>query len=382
MAGSLEGIKVLDLSRVLAGPFCSMLLADLGAEIIKVEQPGVGDDARAFSPFIGSESAYFMSLNRGKKSVTLDLKDDKDKEIFWELVKRVDVIIENYRPGTMEKLGLSYDKIADVNPRIIYTAVSGFGHTGPYSQLPAYDMIVQAMGGIMSITGEKDRPPVRVGTSIGDITAALFATVGILAAINSRHTTGKGQMVDVAMLDSQIAILENAIVRYETSSKIPEPLGTRHPSIVPFQAFPTKDYYVIISVGNENIWSKFCQVMGLGKYYDDSRFKTNKDRVDNVIKLEEIISSVTITKTSQEWLEILREVGIPVATINTIDKVVKDPQVLARNMIIELEHPIGGKMKIPGNPIKMSLTPPVIDTPAPLLGEHNSWLLNEFLKKE
>lgn len=344
-----------------------------------MEQPGVGDDSRAFAPFIGKESAYFMSLNRGKKSICLNLKKERDLEVFWELVKKCDVLVENYRPGTMEKLGLGYEVIKEANPRMIYAAISGFGHTGPYSQFPAYDMIVQAMGGVMSITGEKGRPPVRVGTSIGDITAALFGTIGILSALNVRNLTGKGQKVDVSMLDSQVAILENAITRYETTGEVPAPLGTRHPSIAPFQGFSTKDYYVIVAVGNDSLWEKFCRVLDIEHLLADPRFKTNKDRIVNVEELDQIISKITVTKTTDEWIEIIRAAGIPVAAINTIDKVVKDPQVLARNMLVELEHPVAGRMKVPGNPVKLSLTPPVIDKPAPLLGEHTQWVLEDFL---
>ncbi len=379
MIGSLQGLKVLDLSRVLAGPYCTMLMADLGAEVIKVEQPGIGDDSRAFAPFVGKESAYFMSLNRGKKSICLDLKKEKDKEVLWELIKKCDIIVENFRPGTMEKLGFGYEDIKPINPSIIYAAISGFGHTGPYSQLPAYDMIVQAMGGVMSITGEQGRPPVRVGTSIGDITAALFGTIGILAALNVRNQTGQGQKIDVSMLDSQVAILENAIVRYQTSGQAPKPLGTKHPSIAPFQAFPTKDYYVIVAVGNDSLWEKFCKILDIEYLLIDPRFKTNNDRIGHVDELEKIIKQITITKTTDEWLEIIRAAGIPVAAINTIDKVVKDPQVLARNMLVELVHPVAGKMIVPGNPIKLSLNPPVIETPAPLLGENTASVLQEFL---
>lgn len=379
MKVSLEGIRVLDLSRVLAGPFCTMILADLGADVIKVERPGEGDDSRAFAPFVGKESAYFMSLNRGKKSIVLDFKKPEDSEIFWQLLDKVDIIVENFRPGTMEKLGMGYEDIKKVNPRIIYAAISGFGHTGPYRELPAYDMIVQAMGGVMSITGEPGRPPVRVGTSIGDITAALFGTIGILTALHVRNMTGQGQKVDVSMLDSQVAILENAIARYEVTGQVPGPIGTRHPSIAPFQAFPTKDYYVIIPCGNDSLWAKLCQALQIEEYIEDPRFKTNRDRLANLAELEKLISDITITKTTSEWKAILEAVGHPVGAINTIDKVISDPQVLAREMIVEVEHPVAGKMKIAGNPVKLSLTPGRVSKPAPLLGEHTVEVLREVL---
>lgn len=375
-----EGIRVLDLSRVLAGPYCTMLLADMGAEVIKVEKPETGDDSRSFSPFIGDESAYFMSLNRGKKSIDLDLKKHKDKEIFWRLVEKSDIIVENFRPGTMEKLGLGYEEIKKVKPSIIYAAISGFGHTGPYSRRPAYDMIVQGMGGIMSLTGEKEGTPVRVGSSIGDITAALFGVVGILSALHVRNRTGVGQKVDVAMMDSQVAILENAIARYEVTKKVPGPLGTRHPSIAPFQAFHTVDGHVIIAVGNDSIWKRFCKALEIEQYIEDPRFSENMSRVENVSQLEKIINEVTKKRTTREWLSILEAEGVPSGPINTVDEVIKDPQVLERNMIVELEHPKAGKMKLAGNPIKLSLTPPKIEKPAPTLGQHRKWILEELLK--
>lgn len=375
----LEGIRVLDLSRVLAGPYSTMILADMGAEIIKIERPGEGDDARAYAPFVGEESAYFMSVNRGKKSVALDFKEPEDMEIFWELVKKSDIIVENFRPGTMEKLGMGYEDIKKINPRIIYAGISGFGHTGPYKNRAAYDMLAQAMGGIMSVTGEPGSPPVRVGASVGDITAALFGTIGILTALHVRNMTGEGQKVDVSMLDSQVALLENAVARYGVTGKVPGPIGTRHAVIAPFQGFPTKDYYVIIPCGNDVLWDKLCRVLGIEQYRADPRFKTNKARVENVDELEKIISSVTKMKTTNEWVKLLDDVGHPVGVINTIDKVVNDPQVLAREMIVEVEHPAAGKTKIAGNPIKLSATPIEIKDPAPLLGEHTKWVLQQIL---
>jgi len=353
----LQGIRVLDLSRVLAGPYCTMLLADMGAEVIKIERPEIGDDSRSFSPFIGNESAYFMSINRGKKSIDLNLKDLEGKKIFWKLVEKSDIVVENFRPGAMEKLGIGYEDIKKVNPSIIYAAISGFGHTGPYSKRPAYDMIVQAMGGIMSLTGEDKGLPVRVGSSIGDITAALFGTIGILSALHVRNVTGEGQKVDVSMLDSQVAILENAIARYEVTKKIPRPLGTRHPSIAPFQSFITLDSHIIIAVGNDSIWERFCKAFEMQEYIDDHRFKNNIARVENVSELEKIVSKFTISKTTDECLTILERAGVPAAPINTVDKVIKDPQVLARDMIVELEHPTAGKIRSAGNPIKLSFTP-------------------------
>jgi CoA:oxalate CoA-transferase len=357
-----------------------MILADLGAEIIKVERPGEGDDSRAFSPFIGKESAYFMSLNRGKKSIALDFKTPKDREVFWQLVNTCDILVENYRPGTMEKLKMGYDEIHKKNPRMIYAAISGFGHTGPYSQLPAYDMIVQALGGVMSITGEPGRQPTRVGTSIGDITAALFAAIGILSAVHVRHLTGQGQKIDISMLDCQVAILENAIARYQVTGEAPKPLGARHPSIAPFEAFPTQDYYVIIAAGNDGLWHKLCRALEIEKYINDPRFISNAERVKHVDELYQILSKITVSRTTGQWVDLLQQFDIPVSAIHTIDKVANDPQVIHREMIVELTHPVAGPMKVAGNPVKMSLTPGKIAEPAPILGQHSEWILRNVLQ--
>ncbi|MTI71661.1 MAG: CoA transferase [Firmicutes bacterium] len=377
---ALEGIKVLDLTRVLVGPYCTMILADLGAEVIKVERPEVGDDSRSFSPFIENESAYFISLNRGKKSIDLDLKEPKDKLILEKLIEKVDVIVENFRPGTMEKLGFGYEDIKKINPSIIYASMSGFGHTGPLSKYPAYDMIVQAMGGIMSITGEENSKPVRVGSSIGDITAGLFGTIGILAALNNRSKTNEGQKVDISMLDCQVAILENAIQRYEITGKIPKPLGTKHPSIAPFQAFKSKDSYIIIAAGNDNLFKKMCKAMYIEKIIEDERFKTNKDRLKNQDELINIIEKLTIKKTTKEWIEIFSVKGVPAGPIDTIDKVINNPQVNERDMIVNINHPRIGDMKVAGSPIKLSKTPVEIEKSAPDLGEHKKWVFKHILK--
>ena len=376
----LAGIKVLDLSRVLAGPYCTMVLADLGAEVVKVEIPGAGDDSRAFGPFVGTESAYFMSLNRNKQSITLNLKEQAAKDVFLDLVKEFDVIVENYRPGTMDKLGLGYDRLAEVNPRLIYAAISGFGHSGPYQYKPAYDVVVQGMGGIMSITGTQDGGPTRIGASIGDITAALFGTIGILAAINHRNETGQGQMVDVAMLDSQVAILENAIARFETSGQVPERIGNRHPSITPFTAVPAADGYLIIAIGNDNLWTKFCRLVEREDLAQSPLFLTNGDRTANWTTLEPMLAEIFISESVDSWISKLEGAGIPCGPINTIDKVLADPQVQARNMIEEVVHPVAGKLKMAGCPIKLSATPVgSIRNPAPLLGQHTEEVLAKYL---
>jgi CoA:oxalate CoA-transferase len=380
MAKPLEGIVVLDLTRVLAGPFCTMVLSDLGAEIIKIEIPGTGDDSRAFGPFIGTRSLYFLSINRGKKSISLNLKHPQGKEILRELVKKADIIVENYRPGTMEKLGLGYEDLKAINPRIIYAASSGFGHTGPYSQRPAYDILAQAMGGIMSITGWAGSAPTRVGMSLGDITAALFTAIGINAALFQREKTGLGQKVDVSMLDSQVAILENALVRFQSEKHNPEPLGNRHPTITPFQAYQGIDDYFVVACGNDSLWQTFCVAINRPDLFEDARFATNKLRTENIVALNLILDKVFITRSAQEWLDLFEEVKLPCAPINSVDKVMQDEQVLARNMIVEVDDSIAGKVKIAGNPIKMtSIAEETTRGKVPEVGEHNAEVYAQFL---
>ncbi|MEA4963036.1 CaiB/BaiF CoA transferase family protein [Lutispora sp.] len=380
MRKPLEHIKVLDFTRVLAGPYCTMILANMGAEIIKIERPGSGDDSRDFGPFMNGQSAYFVSINRGKKSIALDLKSPKAIELVKELVKEVDIVAENFRPGTMEKLGLGYEELKKINPKLIFATMSGFGQTGPYSKRPAYDMIVQGMGGIMSITGEEGGDPVRVGTSIGDITAGMFGTIGILAALVDRDISGEGRMVDVAMLDGQLSILENAISRYTATGEIPKPLGARHPSIAPFEAYKTKDSYVIVACGNDALWEKFCKLTSREDLLAMDEFKTNPDRVKNVRKLKEYMTEIFGQKTTAEWDEYLNKNGIPCSAINTVDKLFTDPQVTARKMLVEVEQPGAGKIKIAGNPIKLSgLEEEIPKDPAPQIGEHSELILKKYL---
>ncbi len=382
MAGPLKGIRVLDLTRILAGPYATMILRDLGAEVIKIEQPGVGDEARDFGPFKNDFSLYFMSVNRGKKSVTLNLKSPRGKELFLELVKGSDILVENFRPGTMEKLGLDYESLKTHHPSLLYAACSGFGQTGPYAMRGAYDMIIQGMGGIISITGEPDRPPVRVGTSIGDITSALFTAIGILSALRHRDQTGEGQLIDVGMLDCQVAILENAMVRYFSTGDIPRPLGRRHPAITPFEIFESADGYVVIAIGNNELWRKFCEHVDHPELIDDERFHTNALRTENHESLFPILAEIMCRRTTDEWIEELEAIGVPCGPVNTVDKVANDPQVLARDMIAEVEHNTTGTVQIPGIPIKLSETPGQIDAPAPNLGEHTSEILTGLLGLE
>ncbi|WP_134703312.1 CaiB/BaiF CoA-transferase family protein [Ammoniphilus sp. YIM 78166] len=375
MEKALAGVRVLDLTRVLAGPYASMILGDLGADIVKIENTQGGDDSRSFGPFVNGESVYFISLNRNKKSLSLNLKSEEGKAIFLQLVKEADIVLENFRPGTMEKLGLGYEELEKVNPGLVYAATSGFGHTGPYSQKAAYDLIVQGMGGIMSLTGEPEGPPTRVGASVGDITSGLFTTIGILAALNKRKETGLGQKVDVSMLDCQVAILENAIARYAVSGSSPKPTGNRHPSITPFSVFKATDGYVVVAAGNDTLWQKWCYTVGREDLAQDPRFKTNGNRTDNWDALEPLMSEVMSQKGVEDWLTILEEAGIPASPINDVAKVVEHPQVVARDMIVHQEHPVAGSIMMPGIPIKLSKNPGSIDTPAPTLGEHNEAIL-------
>ena len=378
MSKPLDTIVVLDLSRVLAGPYCTMMLADHGANIYKIEPPKVGDDSRAFGPFVGKESAYFMSLNRNKRSMVLNFKEEKHIELFKEMVKKADVVVENYRPGTMEKFGLGYDVLKEINPKIIYAACSGFGHSGPYMLKPAYDIIVQAMGGIMSITGEEGGKPVRVGASVGDVIAGIFTAYGVMTALFDRERTGKGQKVDVSMLDCQVAVLENAIARYLTSGAVPEPIGNRHPSITPFASFTAQDGHIIVGAGNDRLWTNLCKVLNREDLLTNPKFVDNSNRTANFRELHAILDEIMSHKTIQEWLDLLEKQGIPCAPINTVDKIVKDPQIQQREMIVEVEHPVAGNLKMPGVPVKMSNASKFTFQPAPLLGQHTNELLQEM----
>lgn len=380
MPGPLDGIKVLDLTRVLAGPYATMLLGDLGAEVIKIEQPGTGDESRNFGPFKNGFSLYFMSVNRGKRSVTLNLKTERGQSIFKQLLAHTDIVVENFRPGTMKKLGLDYDTLKTERPSLIYAACSGFGQTGPYAQQGAYDMIIQGVGGIISITGEPEGPPVRVGTSISDITAALFTTIGVLSALHHRNQTGEGQFVDVAMLDSLVAVLENAVVRYFATGEAPKPLGARHPAITPFEAFASADGHVIIALGNDTLWAKFCEHINRQDLTSDERFRTNADRTENHAELFPILSDIMSQRTTDAWIDALGRIGVPCGPINTMDKVVSHPQVQAREMITQVAHQITGAVEVPGVPIKLSETPGNVDAPAPSLGEHTTEVLTDILK--
>jgi CoA:oxalate CoA-transferase len=381
MAGPLDGIRILDLTQVLFGPFATMLLSDLGAEVIKIERPEVGDIARGNGPVVRGQSTYFLSLNRGKKSVTLNLATGPGREIFLRLVKEVDILVENFTPGAMERLGLSYEAVKENNPGIIYVAGSGFGQYGPYATKPAFDVIVQAMGGVMSITGEEGGPPVRPGVSYGDIAAGLFLCIAALAALQERNKSDQGQFVDVSMLDSQITVQENAFVRYLNTGEIPHPLGTRHPVITPFQAFKTKDGYIAVALrgGIKDQWPLFCAAIDRVDLIDDPRFEDGWERTQNYKDLEPILVDVMKTRTTGEWVEELEQAGIPCGPVNTIAQSANDPQVAARDMIVEVEHPEAGKFSVVNTPFKFSRTPYKVEQISPELGEHTHEVLGKLL---
>ncbi len=377
LPGPLNGVTVIDLTRVLAGPYCTMLLADLGARVVKIEIPDTGDDSRAFGPFVGGKSAYFMSVNRGKESLALDLKSANDRATFEALLADADVLVENFRAGTLERLGYDWDGLHARFPRLIYAACSGFGHTGPYAERPAYDMVVQGMGGVLSLTGHPGGPPTRVGTSIGDITAGLFTATGINGALYRREQSGEGMMIDVSMLDCQVAILENALARYFATGEAPGPLGTRHPSITPFQAYATADGHIIIAAGNNALFAKLCDALACPGLTRDERFVDNHARNSNIDALERELETTLRSQPTTHWLDILSAAGVPCGPINAVPEVVNDPQVVARNMIVETADPVAGTVRMAGNPIKMSAyDDPPQRAPAPELDADRAAVLD------
>jgi CoA:oxalate CoA-transferase len=377
--GPLSGITVVDLSRILAGPYCTFLMAELGARVIKVEPPGKGDDAREYGPFVAGKSTYFMSINRGKESIVLDLKSEADRRIFEVLLEKADVIVENFRPGTMEKLGYGWETLHERYPRLIYAAASGFGHTGPLSREPAYDMVVQALGGMMSITGEPGGAPVRVGMSIGDIGAGLYTMIGVEAALLHRERTGEATKVDIAMFDCQLALLENAIMRYTVTGQIPGPLGARHPSITPFEAFPTADGHLIVACGNDALYRKACQALGRPDLIDNPLFKTNDLRNQNNEALFAEFAKELRKAPRSHWIEVFGKAGVPCGPINNVAQALENPQVEARNMLIETEDPKAGKIRLAGNPIKLTaFEDPKTRPPAPDLDADRAKILKEL----
>jgi crotonobetainyl-CoA:carnitine CoA-transferase CaiB-like acyl-CoA transferase len=378
--GALDGIRVLDMTRVLAGPYCTLLLGDMGAEIIKIEVPGHGDDSRKYPPFIGEESAYFMNLNRNKKSLTLNLKAEKGKAVFMDLVKRADVLIENFRPGTLDVLGVGYATLKAVNANLVYSSISGFGHSGPYKDLPGYDIIGQAMGGIMSVTGWPDGPPSRTGTAIADILAGLCACIGILSSLIAIRNGCAGQKVDIALVDSVVSAMETIIQIYLVEKRIPQRTGNRYEFIYPYDTFKAKDGWVVIAVGNNKLWEVFCDAIGTNHLLEDQKYKDNYDRVKAHVEIKRVVEEWTGTRTVREVVDYLLSKTIPCAPLYSVKDLVEDPHIAdARRMIREVEHPVAGRMKVIGSPINLSETPSEVTSPAPLLGQHNAEILKSIL---
>jgi len=376
----LRGVRVLDLTRVLAGPFCTMNLADLGAEVIKIEVPGRGDDSRSFAPVMPSgDSGYFYSVNRGKRSITLDLHIEEGAKVFLELAAKSDVVVENFSPGTMDRFKTGYAQLKAANPKIILCSISGFGQTGPKASAPAYDIVAQALGGTMSITGKPGGEPVRCGVSVGDLSAALYGIIAILSALRVRDRDGVGNHVDIAMLDCQVAMLEDALARYSVSGKIPGRLGTRHPSITPFQQFRAADDYFVMGAGNESIWLRFCDALAMPQLKDDKRFATNADRTANHPELEAILARVFATQPRDHWLQILTDASVPCAPIANVEEVSRDPHLAARNMILRAEHSSFDGLIVPGSPLKSAGDKDIPSTSAPRLGEDTDKVLASVL---
>ena len=381
MPGPLESVRVLDLTRVLAGPFSSMILGDLGAEIIKIEAPGSGDDTRQWGPpFIEGESAYFLSINRGKRSITLDLKTAEGRQIIYELAKKCDVLIENFRPGVTERLKVDYPSIARINPKLIYCSITSFGPAGPYRDRPAYDLVIQGMGGIMGVTGEPNQQPIRVGVAISDIAGAMYATIAILAALVAREKTSKGQFIDISLLDSTISWMTYMAGYYFGTGRNPAKMGSAHPTIVPYQCFETKDgEFVTISIGNDKLFQEFCEAIGLKQLADDEKFATNSKRVTNRAQLVPILEKQFKQRNREEWLKILTDARLPAGPVYSIQEMFSDPQVLTRRMVLRLDHPKAGRINQIGIPMKFSETEPQIRFPPPLLGQQTDEILLDLL---
>ena len=377
---ALEGIRVLDLTRALAGPFCTLMLGDYGADVIKIEIPGSGDDTRHWGPpFIGDESAYFLSINRNKRSLTLNFKEDKAKEIFLKLCKDADVIVENFTPGVMERFGLGYDAVKAVNPGIIYTSISGFGQDGAYRNRPAYDQIVQGLSGLMSITGEPGGEPQKAGIAVSDIGAGMWAAFAVMTAIHHRTNQGEGQYIDISMLDAQVAWMTYMAAYYFANDEPPSKVGAAHPTLTPYQAFMCQDNkYINVAVGSERIWERFCEAMKQEELTRNPEFATNGDRVRNRSKLVPYLQELFLTRPVDEWVADLQEYSVPSGPINDLADVFADPQIKSREMFVEMPHPTLGSIKQTGLPIKFSRTPGGIDRPPPLLGEHNREILHEL----
>ena len=377
--GALDGVTVLDLTRVLSGPYCTMMLADMGARVVKVEQPGKGDDTRAWGPpFQAGESAYFLSINRNKESITLNLKHPDGRRVLDALLERADVLVENFRPGTLERMGLGYAEVARRRPGLVYCSISGFGQTGPRRREPGYDAVLQGEGGLMSITGGQDGPAYRLGVAIADIVSGMFSAYGVAAALLARHRTGRGQLVDVGMLDAVAAVLTYQAGIYFATGTAPGRLGNRHPTITPYESLETADGELVVAVGNDQLWRTFCGVLGADDLADDPRFRTNKDRVAAREMLRPMLVERLRARPAAEWLADLKAAGVPCGGVRDLEQVFTDPQVLERAMVVALDHPVAGAIRQLGVPVKLGGTPGAVRTPPPTLGQHTAAILGEL----
>ena len=380
MTAPLEGLRVLDLSRILAGPFCTMMLGDMGADVIKVEHPRGGDDTRSWPPFYeGGESTYFQSVNRNKKSLTLDLKLEEGKKILRRLVERSDIFIQNFRPGTIERLGFGYEECSALNPRLIYASISGYGQSGPSRERPAYDILLQAEGGLMSITGEQEGNSCKTGIAIADLTTALFAIQGILLAVIAREKSGRGQFIDMAIQDGQAALMSHAAGNFFGTGNPPGRMGNRHPSICPYRDFACSDGVLIVAAANDSLWDRFARTIGRDDLAENPKWKTNDGRVKGRDELEAEIEKILATKTRAEWGNIISKAGIPCGPVKDIGEVASDPQILHRDMVVEIDHAKTGALKMMGIPVKLSETPGEVKLPPPILGEHTEEILRDLL---
>ena len=379
MPGSLYGITVIDFTRVLSGPYCTMVLADHGARVIKLEHPVRGDDTRQWGPpFLGAESAYFLSINRNKESVTLDFKQPAGKEILERLLARADVVVENFRPGTLDAAGFGAADVLSRHPRIVYCSISGYGQTGPRREEPGYDAVMQAEGGLMSITGEADGPPLRLGVAITDIVSGLFAAQGVMSALIAREKTGRGQQVDLGMLDATAALLTYQAGNYFATGQVPARMGNRHPTIVPYESFRAADGDFVIAGGNDEIWRRLCQAIGRPELADDPRYRTNADRATHYGEIKAELERVLGTRRREEWVRELTQAGVPCGSVRAISEVLADPQIAAREMVREVEHPAIGPARVINSPVKMSDTPTSVRTAPPTLGQHTAGVLGEL----
>jgi crotonobetainyl-CoA:carnitine CoA-transferase CaiB-like acyl-CoA transferase len=380
--GPLKGLKILDLTRVLAGPTCTQMLGDLGAEVIKIERPEAGDDTRGFAPpFVPNtkESAYFVGVNRNKKSVTLDLASAEGQAIIHRLLEHCDILVENFKVGALAKYGLAWEQLREKHPRLIYCSITGFGQTGPYAPRPGYDALIQAMGGVMSLTGEPNGSPQKVGIPVADLFAGLYGCIGILAALNHRNATGQGQQIDIGMLDTHVAWLANQGMNYLATGENPPRLGNQHPNIAPYQEFPTKDGYIILAVGNDPTFERFCRAFDCAHLLDDPRFASNPIRVQNRDLVTATLTPIMQSRTTADWIGLLEAQKIGCGPINTLEQVFADPHVQARGMVIEMDHASGERVQVIANPVKLSATPPDYRSPAPVLGQHTDEVLGGML---